>query len=178
MVGAVLVLSSFGCTKNDDELDTIDLDEDNVIMSEDYWVSPEGIKLIALEGFLYIEFQAGAVTESTLITIASVAIDNEPMEWYNTMDQGISITSTSQDLDFRDLVTIRMNYVPEEFQKTTELNEKNLTIYELNDVGTLKEGQVSIGECCVDYSCMTVEGCICECGIYVIGELYVVNEVR
>jgi len=178
MVGAVLALSSLGCTKNDDDLDTIDLYEDNVIMSEDYWVSPEGIQLIALDGSLYIEFQAGAVTESTLITIASVALDNEPIEWYNTMGQGISITSISQDLEFRDRVTIRMNYVPEEFQATTEVNAKNLTIYKLDDVGTLKEGQVSIGECCVDRSCLTVEGCICECGTYVIGELYVVNEVR
>jgi len=88
------------------------------------------------------------------------------------MDNGLSITSTSQDLEFRDRVTIRMNYVPEEFQTTTKLNEENLTIYKLESVGTLQEGQVSIGECCVDCSGMTVQGCLYECGLYVVGELY------
>ena len=178
MVVAVLLLASLGCTKDDDDFDTMDLDEDNVIMSEDYWVGPEGIDLITLEGSFYIEFHAGAVTEPTLITIASVTLDDDPVEWYNTMDQGISITSTSQDLDFNDLVTIRMNYIPEEFQSTPELNVENLTIYKLDYVSTLNEGQESIGECCVDCTSMTVQGCIYGCGIYVVGELYVVNEVK
>lgn len=171
------MIASFGCTKDDVDMGQVELEEDNVIMSEDYWVPPEGIKLIALDGSFYIEFQAGAVTEPTLFTIASVEVDDDPIEWYNTMDQGISITSTSKDLKFSDRVTIRMNYFPEEFQSSTELNPENLTIYQLQAVGTLQEGQVSIGECCVDCSGMTVEGCICECGVFVVGELYVVYEI-
>lgn len=177
MVGAILMLASFGCTKDDVDVGAVDLEEDNVIMSEDYWVNPEGIKLIALDGSFYIEFQAGAVTESTLITIASVALDADPKEWYNTMNQGISIKSASQDIDFRNGVTIRMNYIEDEFQSSTPLNEKNLTIYKLEAVGTLLEGQVCIGQCCVDCSGKTVEGCIFESGVFVVGELYVVNEV-
>lgn len=177
MAGAVLILASFGCTKDDVALGAVDLEEDNVIMSEDYWVNPEGIKLIALDGSFYIEFQAGAVTESTLITIASVEMNADPKEWYNTMAQGISIKSASQDIDFSNGVTIRMNYIDNEFQSSTPLNEKNLTIYKLEAIGTSQEGQVCIGQCCVDCSSKSVEGCIFECGVFVVGELYVVNEV-
>ena len=144
IAGAVLMLASFGCSKDDVDLGALDLEEDNVIMSENHWVNPEGSNLIALDGSFYIEFKAGAVAESTLITIASVALDADPKEWYNNMDQGISIKSASQDIDFRDGVTIRMNYVPEEFQATTPLNEENLTIYKLEAIGTLLEGQVCI----------------------------------
>ena len=100
------------------------------------------------------------------------------MEWNNYMNKGISITTTSQELEFGEGLTIRMNYVPEAFQTTTLLNAENLTIYMLESVGTLQEGQVSIGERCVDCSGMTVEGCIEAYGLYVVGELYVVNEIQ
>ena len=170
MVIALLLLAIFGCTEDYDP-GSIDLEEDNVIMSEDHWVNPEGTILIALDGSLYLDFHAGTVTEPTLFTIASIAIDDDPMEWNNSMDRGISITNTSQDLEFRDRVTIRMNYVPEAFQTTEKLQAENLTIYKLEAMGTLQERQVSIGECCVDCSGMTVEGCIYECGLYFVGEL-------
>jgi len=177
MVVAVLMLASFGCTKDDADLGSFDLKEDKVIMSEDHWVNPEGTKLIALDGSLYLDFDAGTVTEPTLFTIASVELDDEPAEEFNTMNWGISITNNAQDPVFGEPVTIRLNYTLEAFQKTSQVNEKHLTIYKVETIGTLSEREVSIGECCVDCSCNTVQGCISEGGLYVVGELYIVCEI-
>jgi len=175
IMAAVLVLACFGC--EDYERTSLDK-ETNILASEDHWVDPEGVSLIALDGAIYIEFPPGAVSVPTLFTIALLDLENHPIEEYNSMDHGISITNSARDLGFGESVIIRMNYDLAAFQRSTEVNEDYLTIYKVESVGNLSERQVSIGECCVDCSCKTVMGCIGECGLYVVGELYVEIEVR
>ena len=175
MAAAALMLACIGC-ENDFERSSLPLEE-NILASEDFWVNPEGTSLITSDGRVYLNFPEGAVLEPTLFTIASIAIDDDPKEEYNTLDYGISITSTSQDLVFGEFVIIRLNYALEAFQRTSQVNEKNLTIYKMETIGTLCEREVSIGQCRVDCSGRTVQGCISEGGLYVVGELYIVSEI-
>lgn len=172
IIAAFMMLACFGCEK-DFEGSSLPI-ETNILSSEDHWVNPEGTSLIALDGTLYLEFPPGTVTVPTLFTIALVDVENHPREAYNSMDHGISITNASQDLVFGESVNIRMNYALEAFQRSAQVDEKKLTIYKMESTGSLSERQVSIGPCCVDCSCKTVEGCISESGLYVVGELYVV----
>lgn len=173
-MAAVLVLACIGCEKDLEPIDHVD--ESNILASENHWVSPEGTSLIVLDGSVFLDFSPGAVTSPTLFTIASVAMDDDPMEEYNSMDQGILLTSSSQDLEFGNPVNVRMNYDLESFQGSVRIDEDQLTIYKVESVGSLSENLVSIGQCCVDCSCKTVSGCISECGLYMVGERYVVVE--
>jgi hypothetical protein len=169
-----LVLVCTGCEK--DPVGSSEDTDTNILASEDHWVNPEGSSLIALDGSIFIDFSPGAVKTPTLITVALVAVDDDPMEEYNAMDQGLLITSSSKDLVFESPVNIRMNYALESFQGSARIDEKQLTIYKVESLGSLSERMVSIGQCCVDCSCKTVAGCINECGLYIVGELYVVVE--
>lgn len=175
IMAAVLVLACIGCEKDPINSDRDD-DENKILASEDHWVQPEGTSLIVLDGSVFLDFAPGAVTSPTLITIAAVAVDDDPMEEYNSMDQGILLKSSSQDLVFENSVNVRMNYALESFQGSARIDEEQLTIYKVESVGSLLENMVSIGQCCVDCSCKTVSGCISECGLYVVGERYVVVE--
>lgn len=170
IMAAVMVLTCFGCEKV--ESSSLPM-ETNILVSEDHYVNPEGTSLIALDGAVYLDFPPGAVTSSTLFTIALVDLADHPRETYNSMAHGISITNSVQDLAFGDFVDIRMNYDMESFQGSPDVSEDKLTIFKKETIGSLSESQVSIGECCVDCSCKTVSGCISECGLYVVGELYV-----
>ena len=173
---AIIMLTCFGCEK-DFERSSLPMEE-NILALEDHWVNPEGTSLIALDGSVFLEFPPGVVTSPTLFTIASVTLEDHPGEEYNSMNIGISITNSIEDLVFGDFVNIRMNYATEAFQRSAEVNEDYLTIYKKETIGTLSERLESIGQCCVDCSCKTVSGCLSECGLYVVGELYVVHEVR
>lgn len=82
-----------------------------------------------------------------------------------------------QDLEFENFVNIMMNFAMDAFHRSADVDEGYLTIYKIESVGSLSERLVSIGECCVDCSCKTVQGCIIQCGLYVIAEKYVVQEV-
>lgn len=169
---AAMVLACSGCTEYD-RTPSIPFG-DNILASEDHWVYPEGTSLIALDGSVFLDFPQGVVTTPTLFTISSVALEDHPREEYNSMNMGISITNSIEDLVFGDFVNIRMNYAKDEFQRSPEVNEDYLTIYKMETIGTLSERLESIGQCCVDCSCKTISGCISECGLYVVGELYVV----
>lgn len=172
IMAAVMVLACFECSEYD-RTASIPV-EDNILASEDHWVYPEGMSLIALDGSVFLDFPPGVVTTPTLFTISSVALEDHPREEYNSMNMGISITNSIEDLVFGDFVNIRMNYAMDAFQRSPEVNEDYLTIYKMETMGTLSERLESIGECCVDCSCKTISGCISECGLYVVGELYVV----
>lgn len=174
IMAAVLVLACIGCEK-DREINA-HFDDNTILASENHWVSPEGTSLIVLDGSVFLDFSPGAVTSPTLITVASVAVHDDPMEEFNSMDRGILITNSIEDLEFGSPVNVRMNYALESFQGSDRIDEEQLTIFKVESVGSLSEKMVSIGQCCVDYSCKTVNGCISECGLYVVGEIYVVVE--
>lgn len=172
IMAAVIMLTCFGCEQ--DFVHSTQPADTNILVSEDYWVDQEGISLIALEGYVFLEFPAGVVTSPTLFTVSLVDLEDQPNESYNSMNQGISIINSIEDLVFGDFVNIRLNYAMESFQGSPDVNEDYLTIFKKETIGSLSETQVSIGECCVDCSRKTVSGCISECGLYMVGELYLV----
>ena len=176
IMAVLMLLACFACSEYD-RTASIPV-EDNILASEDHWVYPEGTSLIALDGSVFLDFPQGVVTTPTLFTISSVSLEENPREEYNSMKMGISIKNSVEDLVFGDFVNVRMNYAMDEFQRSAEVNEEYLTIYKMETIGTLSERLESLGQCCVDCSCKTVSGCISECGLYVVGELYVVFEVR
>jgi hypothetical protein len=132
----------------------------------DFWVSPEGKVVYALEGKVILDFPEEAVSEPTLFTIETMPLDNLEMKGYTMMNCGISLKSDIQGLRFREPVHLKLPYCNSDFKGSTPIIEENLAIFEI--IPNVYAG--SIGDCCVDCTWDIVSGFISECGFYVVGE--------
>jgi len=173
-MAVAMVLTCIGCSDTPYEPfhesleDEKTLSSDNV-MSENYWVDPEGTSICALAGSVLLEFPAGAVTEPTLFTVSAFPVDHLELEGYNLINRGVSITNGSQHSNFGALAKMKICYAVDGY-KGTAPDPGNLGIFKVSPNIYAYERIESIGECTVDRSCEMIYGCICSCGFYVVGE--------
>ena len=170
MIASFMVLANYGCEDLLSEPE-VDLPEECLfgdINSESFTVFPGGSVIQSLDGIVTLEFPKGAVTIPTKFTLSSSSLDPNDVYGYNLMNTTISLQPelASKSREFEIPVKITMNYDESRFMRSLKSPEDNLTIYNLNDIYYA----YSIGDCCVDCDCKTVDGCIDQCGIFVVGE--------
>lgn len=168
IMAAVLGLTSFSCSESWIPCDPCEEPKNNFsgILSEDFRVDREGRIVYALEGAVVLEFPEDAVTEPTLFTLELVPLNHLEMSGYNMMNCGISLESASRKHKFEKSVLIKLNYCITDFKAGNPVDEENITIYSIIP----NVSAHSIGECSVDETWDVINGCITECGFYVVGE--------
>jgi hypothetical protein len=175
IIASVMGLTNYGCEEgywddfpNEPEENFSDEFLFGHDASESFTVFPGGSVVQILDGVVTLEFPEGAVAEPTKFTLSTSALDPDGMYEYNLMNRAISLKPelASKSGEFEVPVKIKMNYDESRFIRTLKSPEDNLTIYNLNDIYYA----YSIGDCCVDCECKTVDGCINQCGIFVVGE--------
>ncbi|MGW8315966.1 MAG: hypothetical protein ACWGNV_10225 [Bacteroidales bacterium] len=177
ILASVLILLVCGCSESPTvdpvipEFEETYLASGNII-SEQYSIGPEGGHITALGETVCLDFPENAVYESTLITISSFPIHQLDQYNLNLMNRAVAIdiSETGTDNGFGQMVRLRLRY---DFSslKGVPVNENNLTIYTIYGNYYRHPNIFPIGECCVNCNCQVVQGCICESGTYVVGEL-------
>lgn len=170
MIASVMLLTTTCCEDLLKEPE-VDLPEDflfGYVPPESFTVSPSGTVIHTLDGVVTLEFPIGAVTEPTSFILSTSSLDPNDEYGYNLMKRTISLKTelASKSKEFEIPVKIVMNYDESSFMRPFKSPEDNLTIYNLNDLYYA----YSIGDCCVDCESKNVEGCIDQCGIFVVGE--------
>lgn len=170
IIASVMGLTNYGCEDLLNEPE-VNLPEECLFgqgSADSFTVFPGGSVVQILDGVASLEFPKGAVAVPTKFTLSTSALDPNGMYEYNLMNRRISLKPelASKSGEFEVPVKIKMNYDESGFIRTLKSPEDNLTIYNLNDIYYA----YSIGECCVDCECKTVDGCITQCGIFVVGE--------
>jgi hypothetical protein len=139
------------------------------IVTEQFWIGPEGGHIVMLDETVCLDFPEGSLDKMTLFNISSIPLDQLDLDGYNMMERAVVIEAAGLTRNFNHFVNIRMRYdVPS--QKGTLLNEEDLTIYCMFGDFYRKPNIYSIGECCLDCECKTIQGSIDECGTFVVGE--------
>ena len=168
IMAAVLGLASFSCSES--PLPALQPEDPESVFSgiitEDFWVGPEGKIVYALEGIVTLEFPEETLTEQTLFTVSLFPLNQVYMSEYNMMNCGIHLEAAARELKFKKSVQLELNYCTSDFKSGTPVNEENITIYNLIP----NVDAFSIGECSVDCTWKMICGCIDKCGFYVIGE--------
>jgi hypothetical protein len=167
-MAAVLGFASFSCSES--PLPALQAEDHKSVLSgiitEDFWVGPEGKIVYALEGIVTLEFPEETVTEPTLFTVSLFPLNQVEMSGYNMMNCGIHLESAARELKFEKSVQLELNYCITDFITGVPVNEENITIYNLIP----NVDAFSIGECSVDCTWKMICGCIDKCGFYVVGE--------
>jgi len=142
------------------------------IMSQTFEVTPQGTEFSAFGGMVWLKFPDGTVHVPTEFEIVILPVDHLEFEDYNMYYRGIYLQS---EVPIQDLshITIRLKYdlAPESWKKGAPGPvDNNLTIYCVSPSILDHQEINSTGDCCVDCVCKTIQGCISNCGFYLIGE--------
>ena len=176
IMAAILCLATTGCEKEyptiSEKFQEPETSYNGNIMSESFWVEPEGTSVNLFNGTVSMEFREGAVVNRTEFTLVTFPLHHLDMDGINIYKRGYSLEGNTQNKIFPNGVTFRAEYdlVEENWKKSVPDNEENLTIYYVSPTLYAYERIVSIGDCCVDCNCKIVKGCIGQCGFYVVGE--------
>jgi hypothetical protein len=173
---ALILLATTACEK-DPQLYHEDFTETDTpysqnVMTENFWIHPDGGTLTLLGGVLEIIIPEDAVTSSTEFNIASFPVHHLDLDGYNMYDRGFSLTGVSSDKVFPNGITFKIKYDLNEdnWLKGLPANEEELQIFWVSPTLYSYERIVPALECCVDCSCKVIKGCIGKCGFYVVGE--------
>lgn len=173
LLAVVLGFFTLGC-EDEDKLPTQHYDFEGIyagnIDNETFMADPAGTSVDVLSGTVHLTFPPGAVLTPTEFTITATPLYEQEMNGKNIMNWKLSLESGTADHEFNKNVQISLKYNMDEFINGVPLNERNLTIYTLSQDNTTCSVVASIGNCNVDCSSQTVNGCICGCGDFVIGE--------
>ena len=177
IMAALMTLTIMGC--GEDPLPpVVDRPESEAtysgnIITQTFWVYPEGTEVSALGGIVWLKFPEGAVSVLTEFTITCFPIHHLDLDGYNMYNRGIYLESGIPNQKLAN-VMIKLNYDldPENWKKSAPIPvaEPFMTIYHVSPNIYAYQRINSIGECCVDCSCKMIKGCIDGCGFYVIGE--------
>lgn len=177
LMTAVLALTIMGCEKEDPLLTGESLaSEANYsgnILTETFWVSPEGTQIDLFNGDVSLEFPDGTVAVPTEFNVVSFPLDHlDDLEGHNIYNRGYSLTgnTTYQKLDQSIKIRLRYDLSEDNWLKDVPVDPGNITILNVSPTLYSYDRVVSIGDCCTDFSCKIVKGCICQCGFYVVGE--------
>jgi hypothetical protein len=173
-----MLLTCIGCTESD-HVDPIpqSFEEEYLnfrVLTEQYWVDPDGTTIGAFNGGVTLGFPEGAVAEPTLFTLASFPLHRLERKGYHLMNRGFSITPESENEQINNLlqhyVKIKMCVDSDLCAGIKGTYESAITIFYLNDCGGENERIELMCKCVRDHSGNSFHGCIYCCGTYVIGE--------
>ena len=177
IMAAVMSLITMGCEKEVSLLHGESLAPEaqysGNIMTKTFWVSPEGSNLVLFNGDVSLEFPKGAVSVPTEFTLASFPIHHLDLDGHNYYNRGYSlsgITSYQNFMTSNIKIQIKYDLSEENWLKNVPVDPIKLTIFNVSPNIYAYERVVSIGDCCTDFSCKIIKGCICQCGFYVVGE--------
>ncbi len=176
IMAVVLTLITMGCEKEVPLLPGESLAPEAVysgnIMDETFWVNPEGSNLVLFNGDISLEFPEGTVSVPTEFTLALFPLHHLDLDDHNIYNRGYSLVGTSSYQKLMKSIKIRIRYdlSEENWLKTVPVDPSTLTILNVSPTVYAYDRVVSIGNCCTDFSCKIIKGCLCQCGFYVVGE--------
>jgi len=176
LLAALILLSTTAC-KEDPPIFHEDLTKPEArysgnIMSQSFWVNPEGGDVTLFDGALEIIIPEGAVPNSTEFTMATFPVHHLDLGEGKMYIRGFSLVGGSSQQMFTRGITMKVKYDMEEenWLKGLPANEENLQIYWVSPLLYSFERVVPFESCCVDCDCKIIKGCTVKCGFYVIGE--------
>jgi len=142
------------------------------IMTQSFWVNPEGGPVNLFDGDLEIIIPKGVVSSSTELTMATFPVHHLDFDGYNMYIRGFSLTGNSPQQMFPNGITLRIRYDLEEeyWKKNLPADEEDLLIYWVSPLSGSYERVIPFKYCCVNCECNIIKGCIEKCGFYVVGE--------
>ena len=143
------------------------------IMNATFWVNPEGSNIVLFDGDVSLEFPEGAVSVPTQFNLVSFPLHHLDLDGHNIYNRGYSLSGITPYEKFNTSSTkiqIKYDLLEENWLKGVPTDPGNLTILNVLPTIYAYDRVVSIGNCCTDFSCKIIKGCICQCGFYVVGE--------
>jgi len=170
MLAVIVAFICTGCTL-DPSYGVADQQAINAEMITEYfYVHASGSTVTAFDGNLILDFPAGAMETPTKFSIVSFPLDHLDLDGINLMQRGFSIKNITNNNKFAYPVKIRMRYDLADFNECEPNDESDLAIFRFYGDRYAFHKVEAIGECCINYSCKTVNVCINECGTYVVVE--------
>ena len=169
----ILTVTCTGCSENlpgsgaDEE---VSYDNGNII-TEFFTVYPTGTTIHAFGGDVILDFPRGTVPTITRYSIVSFPLEQLDLRGNNLMMRAISLTNVTNKNTFASPVKVMMRYDLCKFNMCQPGEESQIAIYKLRGNMYAFHKIEPIGECCLDCSCKTVNGCIDECGSFVLVEI-------
>jgi hypothetical protein len=176
LMAALVLLATTGCEDEPpippEELPKAETQYSGNIMTQDFWVSPEGGTFNLIDGALEIVIPKGAVSHSTEFSLTSFPVHYLDLEGYNLYDRGFYLEGDSPEQMFPGGISFKIRYdmVEGSWLKSVPVDERNLQIYWGSPTLYFSKKVDPVGECCVDRNCKIVIGCLGKCGFYVVGE--------
>ncbi len=177
IIAAVMTLTTMSCEKVDDMVYEQSLAPEATysgnIMNETFWVTPEATNVDLFKGDVSLEFPEGAVSGPTQFTLVSFPLHHADLDGHNYYNKGYALSGFTEHQKFNSSgIKIRIKYdlLEENWLKTVPEDPGNITILNVSPTVYAYDRVVSIGNCCTDFSCKIIKGCICQCGFYVVGE--------
>jgi len=178
-LAVVILVTCIGCTKEPPVPPTpgslaAEKYLDLRVVTEQYWVDPEGTTINAFNGGVILDFPEGVVNEPTLVNLASFPLDGLEREGYHLMDRGFSITRDSEyepiSSSLNHYVKIKISFDSNLLAGRKGTMESAFTIFYLNHYGSANERIELMSKCTRDISGNSFNGCLYCCGTYVVGE--------
>jgi hypothetical protein len=176
LVAALVLLATTGCEEEPpippEEFPKPEALNSGHIITQSFWVYPEGGTIDLFEGAMEIVIPRGAVSSSTEFTLSIFPIHYLDLDGYNLYNRGFYLEGDSPEQMFPDGITLKIRYdmVEASWLKDLPANERNLQIYRGSPTVYFDRRFDAVGECCVDCNCNMVIGCVDKCGFYVVGE--------
>lgn len=143
------------------------------IMTETFWVGPEATNVDLFKGDVSLEFPEGTVAVPTEFNMTTFSLHHlSDMEGHNIYNRGYSLVGATTYQKLQQSIKIRLRYdlLDSNWLKGAPTDPGSITILNVSPTLYSYERVVSIGDCCTDFNCKIVKGCICQCGFYVVGE--------
>lgn len=169
---AVIALFTISCDQKKwgphEEVPNMGYDTET-LQKETFLISPEGAKIIALNGALEIDFPAGVVSSRTYIDIFTYPCTQVNFDKFNMMKCAIGIEIGENQEKLLESATVKMKYDLNRFLQGVPESESSLTIYRVYPDVYNPVHIVPLGECCVDGSCKMISSCFERGGNFIVG---------
>ncbi len=177
ILAAVLAVTALGCEEDplllSDDSPSPEATYSGNIKTATFWVNPEGTRVTLFNGDISLEFPKGAVMVPSEFNLVSFPLDHLDLDGHNYYNRGYSLTGSTTYQKFMTpniKIYIKYDLAEESWLKSVPADPGNLTILNVSPTVYAYDRVVSIGDCCTDFSCKLIKGCICQCGFYVVGE--------
>lgn len=169
----ILAVTCTSCTENfpvNGADEPVSYENGNII-KEFFKVYPAGTTIHAFGGDVILNFPRGTVPTMTRYSIVSFPLEQMELRGNNVMMRAVTLTNITNQNTFANPVEVIMRYDLCKFNMCQPGEESDLAIFKyIGDRHAFHKIE-ALGECCMDFSCKTVIGCIEECGSFVLVEI-------
>ncbi len=173
IIAVILTLTCISCSEN--PLGTPFKEEvsylDRNIITEYFKASPSGSTIHAFGGDVILDFPPGTVPTTTRYEIVAFPLDHLDLKGKNVMMRAFSLKNVTNKNEFENPVTLIIRYDLCGYNKCQPGEESDLAIFNFIGDRNAVHKIEALGECCMNYSCKTVQTCIDECGTYILVEM-------